>query len=498
MSTTFDPIPSDQTVRALRIEAFAEPGGDATVLGVPVAESGDVPAGIGLDRSALERWGFAGKKGQTLVVPQSEAVSVIAIGVGEAGDMDAAVLRDAAGAFARAANRDATIAIDARALLSGELPAGTVGQALVEGAVLGRYRYDSLRSKSEAISLTGLAFVAEQASHEDLLAGAERGRALARATSVARDLSNAPGSLLTAPALGELAERVGAQTGLGVEVFDKAALEEMGCGGLLGVNRGSADEPRLVKLTYRPEGATAHLGLVGKGIMYDSGGISLKPSNASHQQMKMDMSGAGAVLAAMSVLAEIGVPVNVTGYLACTDNMPSSHAQKLGDVAVSRSGRTIEVLNTDAEGRLVLVDAIALAVEDEVDAVVDVATLTGAALMALGPLSAALFANDDAVLDQVKGAAEASDESVWHMPLDRRYRKLLESEIADVKNIGGDSAGAVTAALFLAEWAGDTPWAHLDIAGPMRWESAEGYRPKGASGFGARLLAELAAQFVAP
>ena len=493
---SFDPIPSDQTVRALRLEVLAEPAGDATVLGVPVADTGDVPGVLGLDRSTLERWGFAGKKGQTLVVPRADDVPLVAVGTGS--EVDAAVVRDAAGAFARAASRDARLAIDVRALLAAGLSAREVGQAVVEGAVLGRYRYDALRSKAESTALESLTLLADEGDHAELSAGAERGKVLARATSIARDMSNAPGSLLTAPAFGELAERVGAQTGLEVEVFDKAALEEMGCGALLGVNRGSAEEPRLVRIAYRPEGATAHLGLVGKGIMYDSGGISLKPSNASHQQMKMDMSGAGAVLAAMSVLAELEVPVAVTGYLACTDNMPSSHAQKLGDVAVSRSGRTIEVLNTDAEGRLVMVDALALAVEDKVDAVVDIATLTGACLMALGPMSAGVFANDDAILEQVQAAAEASDESVWHLPLDRRYRKLLDSEIADVKNIGGDSGGAITAALFLAEWAGDTPWAHLDIAGPMRWESAEGYRPKGASGFGARLLAELAQGFTKP
>jgi len=493
---SFDPIPSDQTVRALRLEVLAEPAGDATVLGVPVADTGDVPGVLGLDRSTLERWGFAGKKGQTLVVPRADDVPLVAVGTGS--EVDAAVVRDAAGAFARAASRDALLAIDVRALLAAGLSAREVGQAVVEGAVLGRYRYDALRSKAESTALESLTLLADEGDHAELSAGAERGKVLARATSIARDMSNAPGSLLTAPAFGELAERVGAQTGLEVEVFDKAVLEEMGCGALLGVNRGSAEEPRLVRIAYRPEGATAHLGLVGKGIMYDSGGISLKPSNASHQQMKMDMSGAGAVLAAMSVLAELEVPVAVTGYLACTDNMPSSHAQKLGDVAVSRSGRTIEVLNTDAEGRLVMVDALALAVEDEVDAVVDIATLTGACLMALGPMSAGVFANDDAILEQVQAAAEASDESVWHLPLDRRYRKLLDSEIADVKNIGGDSGGAITAALFLAEWAGDTPWAHLDIAGPMRWESAEGYRPKGASGFGARLLAELAQGFTKP
>ncbi len=505
MPTTFDPVPSETPVRALTIDVRETPAGDATVLGVLVGKSGDVPAEVGLSRDALKRAGFTGGTGQTLTLPRPDGRTVIAVGLGDPAKVDAAAVRDAAGAFARSANHDAAIAISLAGTESWEVPFGAgpldaaaVGQAIVEGAVLGRYRYEELRSSSEVTALEAVTVVAGAAHHDGLRAGAERGRSLARATAVARDLSNAPGSLLTAPAFGELATRVAQATGLGIEVFDKAALEEMGCGGLLGVNRGSADEPRMIKLTYRPEGATAHLGLVGKGIMYDSGGISLKPSNSSHQQMKMDMAGAGAVLAAMSVLAELDVKVDVTGYLACTDNMPSSHAQKLGDVAVTRSGRTIEVLNTDAEGRLVMVDAIALAVEDEVDAVVDIATLTGACLMALGPLSAGVFANDDGILAQVKAAATSSDESVWHLPLDRRYRKLMDSEIADVKNIGGDSGGAITAALFLAEWAGDTPWAHLDIAGPMRWESTEGYRPKGASGFGARLLVELAQGFRKP
>ena len=492
--STFDPIPSDARVRALTIEVVGEPGGPATVLGVLVTSEGEVPAELGLSREALERAGFSGKADQTLVLPRPEGTTLVAVGLGERLDADS--LREAAGAFARAAGKDAAIAL----ALPEDLPidAATAGQVVVEGAVLGRYHYEVLRSSSRATVLEHVTIVAPGQDLEAVRRGAERGRSLARATSVARDLSNAPGSLLDAPAIADLAVRIGAECGLEVEVFDKAALEEMGCGALLGVNRGSADEPRLVKISYRPEGARAHLALVGKGITYDSGGLSLKPSNPSHQQMKMDMTGAGSILAAMSVLGELGVEVAVTGYLACTDNMPDARAQKLGDVAVSRSGRTIEVLNTDAEGRLVMVDAIALAVEEEPDAVVDIATLTGACLMALGPLSAGLWANHEGLAEQVKAAAGASAESVWHMPLDRRYRKYLDSEIADVKNIGFDSAGAITAALFLAEWAGQTPWAHLDIAGPMRWESTEGYRPKGASGFGARLLAELAAGFRKP
>jgi leucyl aminopeptidase len=209
----------------------------------------------------------------------------------------------------------------------------------------------------------------------------------------------------------------------------------------------------------------------------------------------MDMSGAGSVLAAMTVLGELGATAKVTAFLACTDNMPSGSATKLGDVLTTRSGRTIEVMNTDAEGRLVMADAIDLANEDGVDAIVDIATLTGAALMALGPLTAALLGNDDDLQSLVEGASKATDERVWRLPLDTRYRPWLDSEIADIKNLGGESAGTIIAALFLSEWVGNTSWAHLDVAGPMRSDSDDAWRPRGATGFGARTLAEVAVRF---
>lgn len=257
----------------------------------------------------------------------------------------------------------------------------------------------------------------------------------------------------------------------------------------------------MIVLHYRPEGAPAdapHLGLVGKGITYDSGGISLKPPNAMHAAMKMDMTGAGSVLAAMSVLRDLGVEVAVSAYLACTDNMPSGSAMKLGDVLTTRSGRTIEVVNTDAEGRLVLSDAITLANEDGVDAIVDIATLTGACLAALGPSTAGVIGTSSDMVDQVRAASAATDEKVWELPLQRSYRQWLDSEIADIKNLGGDSAAAITAALVLAEWVADTPWAHLDIAGPMRVDQDSAWRVKGATGFGARLLADVATAFRVP
>jgi leucyl aminopeptidase len=369
---------------------------------------------------------------------------------------------------------------------------------VVEGVLLGRYRYDTLRTAPTAVALEEIVLVVAADRVDAAERGARRGQVLARAAAVARDLASTPAEHLTAPDLAAVAVRLGEAAGLQVEVLDRAALVELGCGGLLGVNAGSVVEPRMIRLDHVPTGtARGHLGLVGKGITYDSGGISLKPSNAMHAAMKMDMSGAGAVLAAMTVLAELDVPVRVTAYLACTDNMPSGSATKLGDVLTTRSGRTIEVVNTDAEGRLVMADAIDLVTEAGVEAILDVATLTGAALMALGPQTAAVIGNDDAIVALVEDAARATDEQVWRLPLDRRYRPWLESEVADLKNLGGESAGAITAALFLAEWVGATPWAHLDIAGPMRSDTDDAWRTKGATGFGARLLVEAISAYAA-
>ncbi len=291
-------------------------------------------------------------------------------------------------------------------------------------------------------------------------------------------------------------QRLGAAFGFEVETFDKAALIELGCGGLLGVNAGSTEEPRMVVLRYRPQGTpTRHLGLVGKGIMFDSGGISLKPSDPMHLLMKIDMGGAAAVLGAFTALRDLGVEAAVSGWLMCTDNMPSGTATKLGDVLIARGGTTVEVKNTDAEGRLVMMDALVLATEDEVDAIVDIATLTGAALMALGKSTAALFGNDQSLVDAVFAAGTDVAEPVWQLPLEKKYRKQLDSEIADIANLGGPHAGATTAALFLQEFVGETPWAHVDIAGTMHTDTDDAWRSAGATGFGARLLAEVARTF---
>ncbi|MGH9033270.1 MAG: leucyl aminopeptidase family protein, partial [Acidimicrobiia bacterium] len=269
-------------------------------------------------------------------------------------------------------------------------------------------------------------------------------------------------------------------------------------GGVLGVGQGSDNPPRFVRLTYAPTGAKGTLALVGKGVVFDSGGLSLKTSSGM-ETMKTDMSGAAAVIAAMSVLSDAGVKVNVVGYVPMVENMPSGAAIRPGDVLRIRNGKTVEVLNTDAEGRLILADALSLASEDKPDAVVDLATLTGACMVALGDKVAGLMGNDSGWTDQVRAAADRAGEPVWPLPLPGEYRKLLESEVADLRNIGtGNYGGALTAGLFLQEFVDGVPWAHLDIAGPARAGGDDGYIAKGGTGFGVRTIVELATGFTKP
>ena len=325
-----------------------------------------------------------------------------------------------------------------------------------------------------------------------------RGGIATRATELARDLANAPATLLTARRMAEIAESLAALRSRH-RVFDEKALAELGCGGLLGVNAGSAEPPRMIKLTYRRRASRpATLALVGKGIMYDSGGISLKPNDPVHATMKNDMSGAGAVLAAMSALRRSAARPTVTGYLMCTDNMPSGTAMKLGDVLTVRGGTTVEVINTDAEGRLVMADGLVLATEEkpQPDAIVDIATLTGACQRALGTAVRRRHGQRPALIDQVigRGGAHRRDRLAAAARA-ALSRKELDSAVADIKNIGGENAGAITAALFLEEFVDGIPWAHIDIAGTARVETDETWRPKGPTGFGTRLLIDFLMSF---
>jgi leucyl aminopeptidase len=253
-----------------------------------------------------------------------------------------------------------------------------------------------------------------------------------------------------------------------------------------------------VKLEYKPTGARGKVVLVGKGVMYDSGGISLKPSDASHASMKMDMSGAAAVLATMGALGALKVKTQVTAYLMCTDNMPSGSALKLGDVITMRNGKTVEIHNTDAEGRLILADGLSLGAESKPDAMVDIATLTGACLGALGKKMAGVISNNSAMVSQLMASSGRTDELLWEMPLFRDYRSMLDSNVADMRNIGGPLAGVTTSSLFLNEFVGNTPWAHLDIAGPMEADGDNGWLNRGATAFGTRLLIDFCANFTKP
>jgi leucyl aminopeptidase len=495
-SGAFSPTPSLERGAGVAIGVAGSVPSSATAVGVPVHGSGQVPAELGVDRARLEASGFDASVGSSLVVPTPDGATLVAVGVGDASVLDGAALRNAAAAFARAARKHTRLAF---VLSSVDVDAATAAQAVVEGVLLARYSYEPLRREPKGSAVDELTLVAGSDQEPDADTGAARGRAYAAATQLARDLANTPHSHLNATGLAGVAVALGADTGLGVEVFDKDALVELGCGGLLGVNQGSAEPPRMIKLTYRPSGApTGQLTFVGKGIMYDSGGIALKPGDEVHAQMKNDMSGAAAILAAMAGLAAVGCPTAVTGYLMCTDNMPSGTALALGDVITMRGGTTVEVINTDAEGRLVMADALVLATEEPTDAIVDIATLTGACMRALGTQVAGVMGSNQRLVDQVRAAADATDEPVWQLPLEPRYRKELDSSVADIKNLGGANAGAITAALFLAEFVGDVPWAHIDIAGTAQTAADSSWQTVGCSGFGARLLVQLACDFVAP
>ena len=467
----------------------------ATALGVPVPGSGAVPRSVGLSRVVLAKAGFEGKVGQQHAVTRADGTLVVALGVGEPGKVTDATIRTMGASFARAASRHQHIALVLSDL--DRVDARRSGQAAAEGVVLGSYRFIAYKRDKTPPAVTECTLVADARRHRSLAAGAAKGVAIAQAVSLARDLCNTPPADLTARVLADQAVEIGHAAGLDVEVWDEHRLAEERCNGLLAVNRGSVEPPRLVKISYRPRQATGSLALVGKGIMFDSGGLSLK-TNEGMQTMKLDMSGAAAVLAALSVLPVVRPKVNVTGYLCCTDNLPGADAQKVSDIITYRNGTTVEVMNTDAEGRLVLADALVLAAEDGVDAIVDIATLTGACITALGNRVAGLMGNNDEWVAQVKAAADRADEGVWPLPLPPEYRKLLDSEIADVKNVGGPQAGALTAGLFLKEFVGSTPWAHLDIAGPMRADADDGWLSKGATAFGVRTFVELCERYAAP
>ncbi|MEU8800178.1 leucyl aminopeptidase [Spirillospora sp. NPDC048819] len=398
-------------------------------------------------------------------------------GVGDAAPAD---LRKAGAALARRGK--------GRTALVAGVPAGDLA-AFAEGALLASYQFKI--GASPAKKALGTLAVLTEAGPEADAPAIELGTARARATALARDLANTPASEKDPSWLAAQAGQVAADAGLTVRVRGEKELVDEGFGGLLAVGGGSSRPPRLIELEYLPEGTPErHVVLVGKGITFDSGGLSLKP-NEGMKTMKTDMAGGATVIAVMSALRGLGVRARVTGLVAAAENMPSGSSMRPGDVIAHYGGKTSEVLNTDAEGRLVLADALAYAdAELDPDAVVDVATLTGAAKVALGLRYGALFSNDDDLAAALTSAGTAAGDPVWRLPLVDEYRAAIDSDVADINNIGrgGYGGGSITAALFLREFAGDRTWAHLDIAGPGRATSDDAEITRGATGFGTRLL----------
>ena len=468
----------------------------AAVVAIPVASDGPVPKEVGLTRAQLTAMGFEGKCCTTMPIapaPGSKSARVL-VGIGAVKDINEATMRNIGAAAARACAKHGTMATTLAGV--SRLNKRAAARMFVEGAALALHRWVNLKNdKSSLPALTKITLVGDSA---DAKAGVAEGVAVATAVCTARDHANTPPSHLTATKFAKEAVAIAKKSGLKVTVYDKKQLETMGCGGIVGVNAGSVEPPRVVKLVWAPAGATNKVVLVGKGVMYDSGGISLKPSDAGHASMKMDMSGAAAVLGAMSTLKALKVKTHVTAYLMCTDNLPSGSAMKLGDVLTFRNGKTAEIHNTDAEGRLILADGLSLGAEGKPDAMVDIATLTGACMGALGKKMAGVLGNNQGVVDQLLASSRRTDEMLWQLPLFQDYRALLDSNVADMKNVGGPYGGAITASLFLNEFTGGIPWAHLDIAGPMESDSDNGWLNRGATAFGTRLLVDFVANFKKP
>ncbi|MBK3630574.1 leucyl aminopeptidase [Streptomyces sp. MBT49] len=497
---------------ALTLSTAAAPGlrADAIVIGVAKGAKGPIvaPGAEAVDKAydgrlaaVLETLGASGAEGEVTKLPAPagfKAPLVLAVGLGTEPAKDAGfepeALRRAAGSAARTLTGAKKAAFALPVTDAADL--GAIG----EGVVLGAYSFDAYKNDgNDARAKNGKAPLAEAA----LLGGKPRDAAhkaaLLRAAAVgqelnrARDLINMPPNDLDPQAFAALAQTAAKEHGIKVQVLDEKALTKGGYGGILGVGAGSASAPRLVKLSYTSSKAAKTLAFVGKGITYDSGGISLKPAG-HNETMKCDMSGAAAVFAAVVAAARLGLEVNVTGWLALAENMPSGSATRPGDVLRMYSGKTVEVLNTDAEGRLVLADALWAASAEKPDAIVDVATLTGAMMLALGSRTFGIMANDDAFRTAVHEAAEEVGEPAWPMPLPEHLRKGMDSTVADIANMGERMGGGLVAGLFLREFVGEgITWAHLDIAGPAFNEGGPfGYTPKGGTGTAVRTLVRLA------
>ena len=478
----------------------------ADLLVVPIASGGVLGAGADAVDDALggglagflEETGFKGKLGETLAVPTAGALrakAALLVGVGDPSVLTLDGLRRVAASAARKASKVKVVATTLAAA-NGELDPAATAQAVAEGFALGSYQFLDYKGDAEPSVITKVVLVG--AGGSGIRAALARATAVTEAVIWARDMVNTPAADQPPAAFAAAARKLLRGRGVTVRVVDVPGLRELRAGGILGVGQGSEQPPRLLELSYAPPRASGRpLVFVGKGVVFDSGGLSIKPAGGM-ETMKTDMSGGAAVVGAMSGLQALDVRTRVLAYVPLVENMPSGTAIRPGDVLRIRNGKTVEVLNTDAEGRLILADALSLASEQRPAAIIDLATLTGACMVALGDKIAGLMGNDEPWLQQVRTAADRAGEPVWPLPLPTEYRKQLESEVADLKNIGGSYGGALTAGLFLQEFVDGAPWAHLDIAGPARASADDGYLPRGGTGFGVRTLLELATTFEAP
>jgi len=449
------------------------------------------------------RGDFRGRPGDTLLLyPEPSAIAaerVLLVGLGKQSELEPERIRRAAGAAVKEAIKlrlgSVASLMHHAELADDRLRPGDAARAVAEGAVLGAYRFTEMKTEKkdddppvELEQFTLLEKVEEKAA--EIERGAAIGAATARGENLARTLGNLPGNVATPSYLAETARRIAGDHGMRCTVLGREELREEGLHALLAVAQGSDQEPKLIVLEHRRgEEGDAPLVLVGKGLTFDSGGISIKPSQGM-EDMKFDMCGAAAVLGAMQAIGEIGVAANVVAVVPSSENLLSGSAVKPGDIIGSHLGKSIEVINTDAEGRLILADALSYVRRFQPAAVVDAATLTGACVIALGHHTTAVMGNDDALVEEIRAAGDRAGERVWPLPMHEEYREQLKSDYADIKNSGGRPAGSITAGWFLRDFVGDFPWAHLDVAGTAYGDGKLPYQVKGATGVPTRLFVE--------
>ncbi|MDT7806981.1 MAG: leucyl aminopeptidase [Acidobacteriota bacterium] len=484
--------PAELDVQALAVAVFKDEGADEGFLKELDAATG------GLVRSVLESEEMKGKEGETVYLHLSSggggvrAKRLLLVGVGDRAEYRAAQVSQFAGASVRALRSRNVKTVGLVSRLDGD--AALAASAAVEGAIIGLFEPDKYRTieKEERI-VERLVVVSEGAADEELRRGAEHGRVVGESVNFTRDLSNEPGAYMTPTIMAERAQEIANQFGLQIDVLDQARMEQEGMGALLSVARGSDEPPKMMILTYMPEGhqqveeGEDYLALVGKGITFDTGGISIKPSE-NMELMKYDMTGGATVLGVMRAVAQLKPPIPILGVVPSTENMPSGKATKPGDVVRAMSGKTIEVINTDAEGRLILADAVSYAKKLGATRVIDMATLTGAVSIALGDVNTGILGTDQQLIDEVIESGREVGEKFWQLPLDKEYTKQIKSDIADIKNVGGRKAGTITAAAFIKEFADGLSWAHLDIAGTAWGDEAKPFRSKGPTGVAVRTL----------